>query len=124
MSNSRQIAGLVGPMLVAMTASESEWVQPHLYDHQIAPLVYLSGTLLLLAGLSIVRAHNRWRGGWPVLITLVGWFAVLGGLFRMFAAERYHQSAALNATPVLVLEAILLLVGIFLTFQAYRPAQP
>ncbi len=41
--------------------------------------------MLFVAGLSIVRAHNRWKDGWPVLVTLMGWFAILGGLARMFA---------------------------------------
>jgi hypothetical protein len=80
MTSSKRIAGLLGPTLIAMTISESEFISPHLYEHQIAPVVYLSGTLLFLAGLSIVRVHNRWTGGWPVLVTLMGWLAILGGL--------------------------------------------
>ena len=47
-------------------------------------LIYLNGTLLFVAGLSIVRAHNQWKADWPVLVTLMGWFAIVGGLFRMF----------------------------------------
>ena len=30
-----------------------------LYDMQIPPVVYLSGVLMFVAGLAIVRAHNR-----------------------------------------------------------------
>lgn len=59
MTNSKRIAGLLGPTLIAVTISESEFINPHLYEHQIAPVVYLSGTLLFVAGLSIVRVHNR-----------------------------------------------------------------
>jgi len=82
-------------------------------------VVYLNGTLLLVAGLSIVRVHNRWTG-WPVTVTLLGWFAMLGGLIRMFApvlAQRQVQ----NATAVFALLIVLLAIGIFLTFKAYRP---
>ena len=118
MTNSRQIAGLVGPMLIALTISESEFVQPHLYDAQIPPVVYLSGSLFFLAGLSIVRVHNRWVVGWPVLVTLIGWFAMLLGLGRMFAAGHYQQVAE-NTTALLVLEIVGLAVGIFLTLKAY-----
>jgi len=32
----------------------------HLYDAQIPPVVYLSGVLMFVAGLAIVRVHNRW----------------------------------------------------------------
>ena len=118
LQTSRNIAGLVGPMLAAVTLSESELVQPHLYDTQIPPVVYLSGALLLLAGISIVRAHNRWVAGWPVLITLVGWLAVFLGLFRMLAAGQYEQVAQ-RPGALLVLEAIGFAVGVFLTYKAY-----
>jgi uncharacterized membrane protein HdeD (DUF308 family) len=118
MTNSKRIAGLIGPTLVAMTISESEWMNPHLYEDQIAPVVYLSGTLLFVAGLSIVRAHNRWTGGWLVLVTLMGWFAIVGGLFRMFAPRLYQQGAQ-NSTALFALEIVLLAIGLFLTFKAY-----
>jgi hypothetical protein len=58
MQNSKGIAGLVGPVIVAMVASEFPLVQPHLYNAQIPPVVYLSGTLLFVGGPAIVRAHN------------------------------------------------------------------
>jgi len=89
MSNSKQVAGLVGPMIVAMVVSEFPLVQPHLYDAQIPPVVYLSGVLMFFAGLVTVRAHNRWVRDWTVLITLAGWFFFALGLFRMFAASAY-----------------------------------
>jgi len=60
MPNSKRIAGLVGPAIVAMIVSEYPLVQPHLYDAQIPPVVYLSGVLMFVAGLAIVRAHNHW----------------------------------------------------------------
>jgi hypothetical protein len=50
MPNSKQIAGLVGPTIVAMIGSEFPLVQPHLYDAQIPPVVYLSGCCCLWAG--------------------------------------------------------------------------
>ena len=46
-------------------------------------LIFVSGILLFVAGLAIVRAHNIWTGGWPVLVTVLGWLTVLGDLLRM-----------------------------------------
>ena len=46
MPNSKGIAGLVGPTMIAMLVSEFPHVQPHLYDAQIPPVVYLSGVLM------------------------------------------------------------------------------
>ena len=120
MRNSKQIAGLAGPTIVAMLVSEFPLVQPHLYDAQIAPVVYLSGVLLFVGGLAIVRAHNRWTRDWTVLVTLSGWFFFVLGLFRMFAASLYQRSAAYAGTTVLMfLEGALLIVGLIMTFKAY-----
>ena len=120
MSNSKQLAGLVGPTIVAMIVSEFPLVQPHLYDTQIPPVVYLSGVLMFVGGLAIVRAHNHWAVDWTVLITLSGWFALVLGLFRMFAAGQYQRgSANTSATVFMVAEAVLLACGIVMTFKAY-----
>lgn len=120
MATSRRIAGLAGPTIVAMIASEFPLVQPHLYDKQIPPVVYLSGVLMFVAGLAIVRVHNRWARNWTVLVTLTGWFSGALGLFRMFAAGVYQQSAAgTSTTALMVLEGVLLVCGLFLSFKAY-----
>ena len=120
MQNSRRIAGLVGPTLVAVRVSEFPLVQPHLYDMQIPPVVYLSGTLMFVAGLAIVRSHNHWALDWTVLVTLSGWFLLLLGLFRMFAAGVYQRGSANTSTAVFViLESILLVVALIMTFKAF-----
>ena len=120
MPESKRIAGLLGPAIVAMIASEFPLVQPHLYDAQIPPVVYLSGVLMFVAGLAIVRVHNRWSRDWTLLITLSGWFGVVLGLFRMFAAGRYQRSAAdTSATVFVVLEGVLFACGVVMTFKAY-----
>lgn len=121
MPNSKGIAGLVGPTLIAMLISEFPLVQPHLYDAQIPPVVYLSGVLMFVAGLAIVRAHNHWSRDWTVLVTLSGWFSLALGLFRMFAAGFYEQGAAnTSAIVFMVLEGMLLVVGLVMTFKAYQ----
>lgn len=78
--------------------SISEWVNLRILRANISPsVIYLNGTLLFVAGLSIVRVHNRWTGSWPVLVTLVGWLSILGGLVRMCApvfAQRAIQNPA------------------------------
>ena len=120
MANSKRIAGLLGPTIVMMVASEFPLVQPHLYDAQIPPVVYLSGVLMFVAGLAIVRAHNVWRRDWTVLVTLSGWFFLLLGLFRMFAAGLYQRSSA-SASSIffMILEGIVFVLGLIMTFKAY-----
>jgi len=119
-ANSKQIAALLGPTMVAMLVAEFPLVQPHLYEEQIPPVVYLSGVLTFVAGPAIVRAHNVWVRNWTLLVTLSGWFFLLLGLVRMFVAGRYRQATAgTSSWAFVLLEGCLLLVALFITFKAY-----
>src|SRR5262245_39027100 len=124
MASSRQLAGLVGPTVVAMIVSEFPLVQPHLYDTQIPPVVYLSGVLMFVGGLAIVRAHNHWARNWTILVTLTGWFFLALGLFRMFDEGLYRRSSAsTNTTVFMTLEGLFLVMALFMTFKAYGPGR-
>jgi prepilin signal peptidase PulO-like enzyme (type II secretory pathway) len=117
MTSSRTIAGLIGPTAVAFALSE--WINLRVLWANTSPsVIYLNGSLLFVSGLAIVRAHNRWTGGWPVLVTLAGWFVMLAGLIRMFAPV-YAQQEAENNTAVYGLLIVLFVVGVFLTSKAY-----
>src|SRR5215204_3434811 len=61
-AESKRIVGLVGPTLIALSASEA--LNDRIWDDNLAPVTYLDGALLFVGGLSILRAHNCWRGGW------------------------------------------------------------
>ena len=98
MTPSKMIAGLIGPTLIAIAlalflnlGSFPAMVEQISRD---PALIFLSGILLFVAGLAIVRAHNIWSGGWPVLVTVLGWLALLGGLGRMFFPIRLASVAA------------------------------
>ncbi len=115
MTDSKYIAGLIGPTIMAVSVSEAMHLP--IWETNIAPVTYLNGSLLFVAGLAIIRAHNRWTWGWPVLVSLVGWVALLGGLFRMFAPEA--RQASQNSFTYAGL-ALLCALGALLTFKAYR----
>lgn len=121
---SKVIAGILGPTLAIIVAAEFPLVQPCLYTQQTPPVIYLSGVLLFVAGLAILRNHNIWVRNWSVLVTLSGWGMLILGLTRVFSATHYHQAAV--ATPswvFMAIEAVLFIVGLFLTFKAYIPAK-
>lgn len=116
-ANSERIAGLVGPTLMALSASEA--LNYHIWNDSQAPVTYLDGALLFVGGLSIVRVHNRWRWGWPLLTTLAGWSALALGLVRMFAPEARQPERNDAVDGVL---AAMFTSGLVLTCEAYRPA--
>jgi hypothetical protein len=118
MRTSKRFAQLIGPTIIALTMSEATNLRTMLNNPAPLVLVYLNGTLLFIAGLSIVRDHNRWKGGWPVLVTLVGWLLMLGGLIRMFAPV-FAQQEVQHAFSVYLGLFVGFAAGVFLTFKAY-----
>lgn len=127
MATSKSIAGLIGPTLVAGAASVllnlAAWPALAEQAFRDPPLILTSGFLLFIAGLAIVRAHNRWSGGWPVIVTVFGWLALLGGLSRILFPTRLAAIAVplVLRTDILATVAVVFLVaGIFLTFKSYR----
>ena len=122
MDNSKSIAGIVGPTLIIMVLSELKIWNSTLYDTQIVPLVYLSGVLMFIAGLSIVRKHNIWVWGWQTLITIIGWLGLLFGILRMFLPQMYIAKFK-NDNSAFAVELILILIGLILTAKAYLPTK-
>jgi hypothetical protein len=127
MATSKTIAGLIGPALVAMAASLllNRSTLPVLIEQASHDpgLIYVSGLLLFVAGLAIVRAHNRWTGGWPVLVTVLGWLILLGGFARLLFPVQLGQLASemgQRTIGIIALMVALIVVGAFLTFKAYR----
>lgn len=115
-ATARRLAGLVGPTLIAIITSEV--VNLDLVQRQYRSDSYLNGTVVFVAGLAIVHAHHRWTRGWPIVLTLTGWGALLWGLFRMFLPGA-AQGGASAATFLGI--AIPFADGVFLTSKAYWP---
>jgi hypothetical protein len=87
-------------------------------------LIFLSGILLLLAGIAIVRVHNIWAASWEVIITVLGWLAVVSGLMRMWfpdSAAAIVMAVGDLSSIVGVAGLVMLVLGAFLSFKAYSP---
>jgi len=126
MQTSKTIAALLGPTLIASAVSIlinlRAW--PALVGQAFhnPPLIFVSGFPLFVAGLAIVYFHNRWALGWPLLVTGVGWLAVLGGLSRILFPSQLAGIAmrAVHTTGAMPLAAtMILLLGAFLSLKAY-----
>ena len=51
-------------------------------------LMYLAGFLGLLAGLALVLTHSVWALDWRLIITLIGWVALIRALVTIFWPEQ------------------------------------
>lgn len=87
METSLFLARLMGPAAIVMGAAmlinpvNMREMANDFLKHR--GLIFLAGILTLVAGLAIVLTHNVWVAGWPVIITIIGWLSVVGGIFRI-----------------------------------------
>lgn len=114
MMDSKAIAGVMGPALIAITLSEAPNLR--IWTSAAPSLIYLNGTLLFVAGVAVVRAHNIWIWKWPVVVTVLGWLAMLAGLYRLFLPNAPQGGE--NAATYAVITG-LFAAGCFLSAQAY-----
>ena len=122
------IARLVGPLFVAIglgiLLNADFYVGAVAEGAHSATLVYLSGVGSLLAGLAILNGYRAWTGNWRVLVTIIGWLCTIGGVIRL-VVPRHLQSLATTIysgpTPLIIVATIVLIVGAYLSFNAYRP---
>lgn len=89
------------------------------------PLLFLAGVIAVGAGLAIILGHNVWSGGSvPVLVTLIGWLALLKGLLILFltpeAAAGFFLGSLHYEQFFYVYGAITFLLGAYLTFGGHR----
>ena len=126
MHTSMLIAKLIGPILAV--AGLATFVNPKAF-HEMGreflasrALIFIAGFLALLGGLAIVNTHNMWIAGWPVIITIFGWAAIIGGILRMAfpALTKSIGEAMLAREAVLrVASGVQVLLGAFLMFMGY-----
>jgi hypothetical protein len=126
MTTSKMIAGLMGPTMVAIAGAMLVNLRsmPTLTEEisREPMLILVSGVLLFVAGVAIVRVHNRWAADWTVVVTVLGWLAILGGLVRMlFPIQLAKIVPGVGERADLIGPALVvfLLVGVFLTYKAY-----
>ena len=84
-------------------------------------LILLSGAFALIFGLAIVLLHNVWEPGWRTVITVIGWFALVQAFIRLFMPEAVRKIAMKMTSPhaYLVVSAVMLLLGLFLTYHGF-----
>jgi len=50
-------------------------------------LAFYGGAAALVTGMFMILFHNTWTGGWEVIITLVGWLALIKGVLLLLAPK-------------------------------------
>ena len=58
-----------------------------------AGLTYVTGFITVVLGILIVHYHNTWTKNWPVLITAIGWGALLKGVAIIVVPQAIHRAS-------------------------------
>ena len=87
MSNSVFIARLIGPVMlvIGLAVFANQRAFRELAEEFLASraLTFLSGLIIMPAGLAIVLTHNIWAVDGRVMITMFGWANLIGGAIRL-----------------------------------------
>ena len=92
---------------------------------QNSAMTLILGVITLAAGLAMVLAHNIWSGGTlVVVVTLVGWMALVKSLFFLFLPPEMETRLFLQQPHYQQLfylyGAISLALGVYLTYGGFR----
>lgn len=127
MNTSRFIARLVGPLFLVMGLGmviEGDLVRALSQEFlSNISLIYLAGMLTLVAGLAIINTHNVWEANWRVIVTILGWLAVIGGVIRLLFPEKVQAlGVGMLSHPhaMIISGAIILVVGAILCWTGYE----
>jgi len=89
-------------------------------------LMLIVGIFTVIASLAMILAHNLWSGGaQPVVVTLVGWLALIKGMLFLLMPSGVDTEMMLSwfRDPVLFYVCLTpsFLIGIYLTYEGFRP---
>jgi hypothetical protein len=95
MQTSDFLAQLIGPLLLVMglgMVADREGYRVMAREFLASrALIYIAGLLAFVPGLAIVLVHNVWTFDWRVIITLLGWLSLIGGIFRLVLPSKVTE---------------------------------
>jgi uncharacterized membrane protein len=87
-----------------------------------AALVFYSGLFPLIIGIVIILTHNLWVANWTVIVTIIGWLALIKGVWIIVfpnSVSRFMQIYQRNANLLIIHGIGALILGVVLTFFGF-----
>lgn len=81
--------------------------------------VIATGYSTLLMGLITVSIHNIWVFDWRVVITILGWVAILKSIHKIGFPESIHKQAQKYTSKQVFSSIFLLILGAWLLWKGF-----
>lgn len=119
------LAQVLGPAFVIFALSafmNRQWMRT-MMDRlsEDNPVLMLGGTFRVLVGLVIIVSHNMWVWSWELLITLIGWVALLKGVLVLWWPSQVMKMKKSLVTDNMIMLAgvVALVIGAVLCYYGY-----
>ena len=131
MTTSRYIARLMGPvmLIIGIGMIGGMLTEGDAYSSLMKEfigsraLIFITGTLALVAGLAVVNAHNLWVPDWRVLVTIIGWLCIIRGIVNLVfptTAQTLGDRTAGSEAGLIVGAAVTIVLGAILSIMGYE----
>ncbi|MBU1992507.1 MAG: hypothetical protein ABH856_02325 [Patescibacteria group bacterium] len=82
-------------------------------------MLYMGGVMALVVGLLLVMYHNLWVSSWEVIITILGWLALLKGLLLLLAPKAMKGMVGFWEKNIQFGGVIVLILGLVLGYFGF-----
>jgi len=95
MNTSVFLAQMLGPLFLVMGVGMA--LRPEQYRVMAGEflasraLIFIAGLVAFVPGLAIVLTHNVWVADWRVIVTVMGWLGLVGGVFRLLFPQQVQS---------------------------------
>ena len=89
-----------------------------MYDEMTA--MYVGGFSAIVAGFALVTYHNIWAKNWTVLVTIIGWLALIKGISLIAFPRQFQKlSGPMIEGGMNVLSIIILTLGLIFGYFGF-----
>lgn len=92
-----------------------------------ASVMYLGGIMALAIGYLILAFHNTWTKDFSVIITIVGWLALIKGIVILIRPKiiiALSKAIAKNESVLKIEAIVVIILGLAFSFLGFYPKSP
>ena len=86
------------------------------------PVIYTNGFIIFAIGFLLVTFHNTWVWNWSIIVTIIGWIALIKGLLILILPGLYIMIAEVmkdKLSHLRIKAVLILIIGAVLTYIGY-----